>query len=321
MINLGILGCSEIAFRRFMPAVQNIEGICVKAVAEEYDPDKLKDFHEAYGIETETSFVGLIDREDIDAVYVPQPPALHFKWAQYALEKGKHVLIEKPSTTELEASKKLVSLADSKGLALHENYMFQYHSQIRKIQELISDGRIGAVRLIRADFGFPMRMKNDFRYNAALGGGALLDAGGYTTKLATILLGDSIKVDAASINMMDGFEVDMYGSASFSNDMGTVCQIAFGMDCSYRCSLEVWGSKAKLFTNRVFTAPPEFKPTVQLESNEGIEEIVLEADGHFEHSIEMFVKAVSDDVLRKRLYGEILLQSKLIDEIRSIGKK
>ena len=320
MINLGILGCSEIAFRRFMPAVKNVEGIVVKAVAEEYDPNKLKTFSETYGLETADSFGELIDREDIDAVYVPQPPALHFKWAKYALEKGKHVLIEKPSTMEYKTSEELVKLAESKCLALHENYMFQYHSQIKDIQDLIESGRIGEVRLIRADFGFPMRMQNDFRYNATLGGGALLDAGGYTTKLATLLLGNSIKVDAASVNMMDGFEVDMYGSASFSNDEGTVCQIGFGMDCAYRCSLEVWGSKAKLFTNRIFTAPPEFEPVVQLESNAGTEEIKLSVDGHFEHSIEMFVKAVSDNSLRERLYGEILLQSKLIDEIRDIGK-
>jgi len=320
MISLGILGCSEIAFRRFMPAVKDVEGICVKAVAEEYDPKKLEAFSDTYGLETLNSFTELIDREDIDAVYVPQPPALHFKWAKYALEKGKHVLIEKPSTTEFKTSEELVNLAESKGLALHENYMFQYHSQINEIQDLIATDRIGDVRLIRADFGFPMRAQNDFRYNAALGGGALLDAGGYTTKLATILLGSSIKVDSASVNMMDGFEVDMYGSASFSNDKGTVCQIAFGMDCSYRCSLEVWGSKAKLYTNRVFTAPPDFRPVVQIESNAGIEEIVLNEDRHFEHSIEMFVKAVSDDSLRKRLYGEILLQSRLIDEIRSVGK-
>ena len=41
MIRLGITGCAEIAFRRFMPAVMQVEGIKPVAVAEEYSPDKL----------------------------------------------------------------------------------------------------------------------------------------------------------------------------------------------------------------------------------------------------------------------------------------
>lgn len=321
MINLGILGCSEIAFRRFMPAVLNVPGITVKAIAEEYAPEKLKEFCETYNLEAEKDFLSLIEREDIDAVYVPQPPALHFKWAKIALEHGKHVLIEKPSTISYEFSKELVELASEKKLALHENYMFQFHSQIAGVLKLVSDGTVGDVRLIRADFGFPMRAQNDFRYNAALGGGALLDAGGYTAKLATLFLGETVKVDAAKLNYMDGFEVDMYGNATLSNEEGKVCQLAFGMDNSYRCSLEVWGSTGRLTTNRIFTAPPGFEPTVALETSEGVKTITLEADSHFEHSIEKFVKEVSDETARSDMYKQILVQAKLVEDMRNLGAK
>ena len=44
MVNLGIIGCAEIAFRRFMPAALQVEGLTVKAVAEEYAPEKLQLF-------------------------------------------------------------------------------------------------------------------------------------------------------------------------------------------------------------------------------------------------------------------------------------
>lgn len=321
MINLGILGCSEIAFRRFMPAVLNVSGITVKAVAEEYAPEKLTEFCETYQLEAEKDFLSLIEREDIDAVYVPQPPALHHKWAKIALEHGKHVLIEKPSTISYEQSRELVELAKENNLALHENYMFQYHSQIAGVQKLVSDGAVGDVRLIRADFGFPMRAQNDFRYNAALGGGALLDAGGYTAKLATLFLGETVKVDCAKLNYMDGFEVDMYGNATLSNEAGQVCQLAFGMDNSYRCSLEVWGSTGRITTNRIFTAPPGFEPMVTLETPEGTKAISLEADSHFEHSIEEFVKEVSDQKVRAAMYQQILVQAQLVEDIRKLGAK
>ena len=316
MIRLGIVGCAEIAFRRFMPAVQNVEGIQAVAVAEEYDPSKLQMFKDTYGLETEMKFADLIERDDIDALYIPQPPALHYKWAKYALEHGKHVLVEKPSTLSLADTEDLVNTAKAKGLALHENYMFRYHAQIREIQSIIASGKLGEVRLIRASFGFPLRAQNDFRYNKALGGGALLDAGGYTAKLASVFLGDTVKVDAARLYSLPGYEVDMMGSASLSDENGLTCQVGFGMDCHYQCMLEVWGSKAKLSTNRIFTAPPGFEPVAVIESASGKEEVRLSADSHFEHSIERFVSAVNDETVREENYGEMVLQASLIEQIR-----
>ena len=319
MIRLGILGCSDIAFKRFMPAAKQVEGLEVVVVAEEYDRRKLAPFCETYALEGAESFASVIARKDIDAIYVPQPPALHHRWAKQALESGKHVLVEKPSTVEYALSEDLVNTARASDLALHENYMFQYHSQIGRIRELVAGGAIGEVRLYRASFGFPMRAQNDFRYNAALGGGALLDAGGYTAKLATLLLGDSIRVTAAQLNGMEGFEVDMYGNASFVNDAGAVCQVSFGMDCSYRCSLEIWGSKGRLYTNRIFTAPDGYSPTVCIERQEGTETITLEPDSHFRHSIERFRDEIGDADLRAAMYDQILVQARLVEDMRRLG--
>lgn len=319
MIRIGILGCSEIAFRRFMPALQEVNDMQAVAVAEEYAPAKLDDFCKTYSIEGMTSFEQLLKRDDIDAIYVPQPPALHYKWSMKALESGKHVLVEKPSTTCFDDSEKMVKSALGKGLALHENYMFKYHSQIGKIKQLIASDEIGELRLIRANFGFPMRAQNDFRYNKALGGGALLDAGGYTVKLATELLGSSIKVESAQLSGKAGYEVDMYGSASFSNADGTICQVGYGMDCQYMCSLEVWGSTGRLFTNRIFTAPVGFKPVVLIEKGSDKKEIILEDDSSFAHSIEAFKEEITKTEKRSAMYNEILLQAKLVDTIRELG--
>lgn len=320
-MKLGIVGCSEIAFRRFMPAVKEVEGIEVMAVAEEYDKSKLEPFCKEYNMEGMDSFEQLIQREDIELLYIPQPPALHYEWAKRALLAGKHVLIEKPSTTQYADSEELVRLADEKGLALHENYMFQYHSQIEQIKEIISKGIIGEIRNIRCDFGFPMRAQNDFRYNKQLGGGALLDAGGYTAKLATLFLGNTIQVDAATLNMLPNFEVDMYGSVQFSNDEGVVCQSSFGMDNSYQCSLKIWGSKGRIGTNRIFTAPENYNPVVFVETAEKKEEIILDADIHFKKSIEEFIAEIKNVEKRKKMYDEILLQARLVHDIRTIGMR
>ncbi len=320
MLRLGIIGCSEIAYRRFMPAVRELDNVQVIAVAEEYAPQKLEQFCSVYAIAGETDFERLLNRYDLDAVYIPQPPALHYYWSKRALECGKHVLIEKPSTTSYANTCELVELADKKNLALHENYMFQYHSQIRQIQDKIAQGVIGDVRLFRADFGFPMRSQSDFRYCKALGGGALLDAGGYTIKLASLFLGPTLNVDSSQLNTLQGYEVDMYGSASLSNKNGVVFQVGFGMDCSYRCSFEAWGNKGTLRTNRIFTAPPDFIPSVEIETTEGKKQVALQADHHFKHSIEEFCEEIKDTTKRTRMYEEILLQSKLMDAVKATAQ-
>ena len=319
MLRIGILGCAEIAYRRFMPALQNVKDARAVAVAETYAPEKLKAFCDDYGLEGGENFEALLDRTDIDAVYVPQPPALHAKWTLEALRRGKHVLVEKPSSTSYADSLAMVSAAREKGLALHENYMFRYHSQIDAIKKLLADDAVGEIRLIKAAFGFPLRAANDFRYNAGLGGGALLDAGGYTAKLAAMLLGETARVDTAKLVSLPGYEVDMMGSATLSNDEGLVCQIAFGMDCFYQCCLEVWGSKGRLYTNRIFTAPPGYEPQVLIETADGRQEISLEADAHFEHSIEAFIKETVSDTAREKMYQEILHQAMLIEDMRRLA--
>lgn len=58
-----------------------------------------------------------------------------------------------------------------------------------------------------------------------------------------MLLGETARVVYSQLNGVDGFEVDVYGSAALVNDAGVTAQVAFGMDNGYKCELEVWGNK------------------------------------------------------------------------------
>ena len=180
-IRIGIICPSEIAFRRFMPALSKLNdiyefaGIAIASDDEwngsrtvetkNIEIQKAKSFIDQYGGKMYESYTSLINDEQVEAVYIPLPPALHYQWAKLALQNNKHVFVEKPSSTRLEHTKELTELANAKKLVLHENYMFIYHHQIEKIQQIIEKGKLGDVRLIRANFGFPKRPANDFRYN------------------------------------------------------------------------------------------------------------------------------------------------------------
>jgi len=319
-MKLGILGAADIAFRRFLPALKKCPDITYAGVASR-TPEKAARFVEAYGGNGYSSYEALIADKSIDAVYVPLPPALHYEWGKKVLESGKHLLMEKPFTASLRETETLLALAEEKHLAVYENYMFLYHSQLQKIKAMLADRTFGELRLFRMSFGFPKRAEGDFRYNKALGGGALLDCGGYPVRLALELLGDTTRVMQAKLSQPEGYEVDLYGSAVLENKDGLCAQISFGMDNSYKCELEIWGSRASLFTDRIFTAPPTCQPVLYCKRQDTIQKVRLDADDAFFKSICVFQIACTEERFKCMRRREIKQQNILTDQIRRGGKQ
>ena len=340
-MKIGIICPSEIAIRRFMPALQQCDNLSfsglgvfskeerfgTEEVDDEYyqellkkEKEKAQVFIDQYGGKLYGSYKEIATSPDIDALYIPLPPALHYKWAKMALENGKHVLVEKPSTVFADDTKNLVKIAAENNVALHENYMFTFHDQLDTIENIIKSGEIGDIRLYRISFGFPRRAANDFRYNKTLGGGALIDAGGYTIRYATRLLGSTAEIKYAQSNYLDGFEVDMYGSAALVNADGVTAQLAFGMDNNYKCELEAWGSKGCLTTGRVLTAPAGLAPTAVIRKGNEETSIELPADDAFLKSINHFVDCIKNVDVRKERYEIIIKQAELVDEFKRLAE-
>jgi dTDP-3,4-didehydro-2,6-dideoxy-alpha-D-glucose 3-reductase len=128
MIRIGIICPSEIALRRFLPALKGLTGfqfagVAYASIAEwpgandntiQEERTKAEQFTEAYGGIIYDSYNNIIQANDINAIYIPLPPALHFQWAEKALAAGKHVLLEKPATTSLAETSKLLEMAAKK---------------------------------------------------------------------------------------------------------------------------------------------------------------------------------------------------------------
>lgn len=340
-MKLAVLCPSEIAIRRFMPALKkcmNFQyvGVGINSIEERYgkkkidmsvgekmlitEKEKAAVFVENYGGCIFNSYEEVVTSDMVEAVYIPLPPALHYKWAKKALENGKHVLVEKPATLSEKDSKDLICIAKKNGVALHENYMFMFHKQLSAVDDIVKAGEIGDLRLYRLAFGFPKRAKGDFRYNKELGGGALIDAGGYTIKYASKLLGNDTTIVYANMNYTSEFDVDIYGSAAMVNDKGDTVQISYGMDNDYKCELEIWGSTGCLTTGRILTAPVDFVPQVIVKKGNVDEVRNLPADDAFYKSICYFYKCINDETTRNESYCNIDRQAKLVDEFRKMAK-
>ena len=335
-IRIGVLGPSDIAMRRMVPSLKNCKQIEYAGVAAAFenertaDPsgsdesclgnvlpasmEKARKFEENFGGKIVCGYDNMLASDMFDAVYIALPPALHYTWAKRALEAGKHVLLEKPFTTCHADTKDLIDTARRKGLAVAENFAFRYHRQIGKITEIIDSGVIGDIRVIRSNFAFPFRGGGDFRYHKAAGGGALLDCGCYTLKMASILLNDELKIrDHVSVSA-EGYDVDMYGAITAEGACGQIVQLSFGMDQQYNCDLEIWGSRGCIRSPRIYTAPPGMDVELLLTSGMEKSSIAVGADDQFANSAEEFGYMIKDDKKREDSYGDIIRQSLLMEQ-------
>ena len=153
-----------------------------------------------------------------------------------------------------------------------------------------------------------------------LGGGALLDAGGYCLKYGNYLLGGNAKVVTAQVNNIAGFEVEMFGSATMVNENGIVVQLAFGMDNDYKCDVEIWGSKGTITSGRILTAPSGFVPSYTIKKNQKIETRNFPTDDAFLKSILRFVDCIESEVSCKEEYEILHTQEALVEQFKELAK-
>ncbi len=82
---------------------------------------------------------------NIDAVAIATPIGTHYSLAKKALEKGKHIWVEKPFTNSTESASNLVELAEKKNLKIFVDHTFVYTGAVKKIRELIEKGELGEI--------------------------------------------------------------------------------------------------------------------------------------------------------------------------------
>lgn len=147
-------------------------------------------FAKKYGVEKAyQGYQAMFDDPEIDAVYIATPHNFHFENAKDAINAGKHVLCEKPITISSKEFLALSELAKAKGVFLMEAMWTYFLPAILKAKSWLADGRIGNVKHIKTDFGYPMPfVKGGREYEPSLAGGSLLDMGIYPIAIAHYFL-------------------------------------------------------------------------------------------------------------------------------------
>ena len=199
-----------------------------------------------------------------------------------------------------------------------ETFQFRFHKQFDFLNKSISNKILGELRSLKVNFCFPKLNDKNIRYSNHLGGGSLLDAGCYGTKLSHLILGNNLKVEAAVLNKSQKLDVDIWGSAFLLDfKKGVSSYINFGFDNFYQCNLELLGKKGTLKTSRIFTAPIDYSPKIELENESGKKIIDINPDNQFLNMFLYFHILISTNNfnLITKEYDGILINAKLITSI------
>ncbi|MFV2022761.1 Gfo/Idh/MocA family protein [Micromonospora sp. LOL_023] len=314
-VRVGLIGCADIAVRRILPALAGLPGTQLTAVASRRR-SRAVTIARRFGGEPVAGYDELLRRTDVDAVYLPLPPAMHAEWIRKALEHGKHVLSEKPLTTSHEQTVDLVGTARRSGLVLMENYMFVHHTQHAAVRRMLTAGAIGELQAFSATFTIPTRPPGDLRLQPELGGGALLDVAGYPVRAAQLFLGRDLTVVGASRRFSDALGVDLGGAALLRHPDGVTAQLTFGINHRYVSSYQFLGSTGRISVDHVFTPPAEHRPEVRTDWQDRHTHVLLPAHDQYSGSLQAFLAAVRGDGGTDVKECAISDQAMLIDSIR-----
>ena len=200
--------------------LENLKGLGVRRLTV-CDPDRgrRKAVAEELGVAAAVDLEEALDAGAPDAVLVCSPPVAHVALALRAVERGAHVLVEKPLSHSLDGVGQLAARAGALGRVVQVGYNFRFHPGVRLLKELVDAGAVGRVLWLSAAYGQYLpdwRPEQDYRASytarAALGGGIILDAS-HELDYALWLLGQPTEV-ACMAGKVSDLEVDVEDCAT-----------------------------------------------------------------------------------------------------------
>jgi predicted dehydrogenase/aryl-alcohol dehydrogenase-like predicted oxidoreductase len=191
---------------------------------------------------------------EVDAVYIATPHTGHAEWAIKAIRAGKHVLAEKPIALSAYEAETIYHEASKAGVFAGEAYMYRLHPQTEKIVDLVRDGTIGAVRMIKSSFGFDMgAVKPEHRlFSNELAGGGILDVGGYPVSMARLIAGAADgrpflePQQVLGTGQLGETGVDEWASALLKFPNGIVAEVSCSIRAKQDNVLRIIGAKGRI---------------------------------------------------------------------------
>jgi predicted dehydrogenase len=244
--------------RRLVADLQTTDGVEVTAIASR-SSERAQWYADQYGIaEAVTGYQALLERDDVDAVYIALPPAMHRRWAIPAAEHGKQLLCEKPLAMSAAQATEIAIAFARANLRWLDATAWLHHERTQAFGNWLREQRFGQIGHISASVSFYRPFQsNDHRLDPALGGGCLLDLAWYCVSLIRFATGSlPTKVFASSIEEQ-GVSLRVNAMLWFADSV--TASISCGYDTATRKWFEIAGSDASLICDD-FTRPWADRP-------------------------------------------------------------
>jgi predicted dehydrogenase len=314
-VNWGFIGAGVVATKALAPAVRSARNANLYAVAS-------RDISRALNLSPSCvydNYDELINDPKVEAIYISLPNNVHASIASRALMAGKAVLCEKPLTMNYQESEELVKVSKASNSLLVEAIWFRWHPRLIKACEQIAAGVIGEITQIDAAFTYVNNNKDNYRFDPALGGGALLDLGPYPLHLIASLFGSKARVELLTVNQdigPSGVDLVTTGSALINGSVRFNFNLSFVGQLSQEITISGSKGSIKFLEGAAFTNWNE--PSTLLVNDEIYSFESVDA-------YQLMVEAVSDVILGKPAWipphSESLFVMDLIDQIRRSGSK
>ena len=301
MVNVGIIGTGRIA-SRFLEESRYVSGINVSAI---YNPhlESVLWFAKNNNIDIDGPMILTDDSEAffdaVDAVYIAAPHEMHTEYIRIALDKGKHVLCEKPMGLNKSDIQQMLSVADNKKLVCMEAIKTVYCTGFERILDIVKSGAIGKVRDVEAAFS---------KIGAAAGREMWGRSGGSFTELASYCLLPVMKLLGTDVKDIHTYSVESpLGTDSYTKMMITyedgVATIKTGLGVKTEGELIVAGDDGYI------RVPSPWWLTKRIEvhhENPNQVEVYEEefAGGGLRYEIEAFVKCINNPGIVKKITDE-----------------
>ncbi len=257
--------------RLFITGARQADDVRILAVASR-DRTRAESYAREWGIErAHGSYDSLLADPDVEVVYISLPNSFHIEWTVKALEAGKHVLCEKPLSRRAREVRDAFDIAEREDRLLMEGFMYRHHPQTRRLAEVIAQGAVGRVRMVRSAFSFVADDPADVRLTSALQGGALMDVGCYCVSAARMVAGEPHRVTAEQAIGGDGVDVAFAATMRFADEI--LAHFDAGLLLETSEELEIVGDEGALFLDDPWHCR---NPGIELRRDQEIERIAVE---------------------------------------------
>lgn len=247
------LGYSSLVRRRILPMLDQLPQITrvsiAKAGSHAWDESAMSVVHER--------FVGYEAAERQcrpDLVYVSTVNSAHHALAKTWLQKGCHVVIDKPATLSLADTQSLLAVAADRNVLVAEATVYTFHPQVALIRDAFRAAG-SAPRYMTAQFSFPALEATNFRYRADLGGGALFDTAPYAVSLGRVFFADLPTTVFGTCNERTADGLCISYSVLLQYPGGRSLIGHFGFTTQYSNHLSLFGDSVAVDVDRIFTTP------------------------------------------------------------------